>query len=62
MPNAKPRDVQEPINMTDQYMYAIVVRLDALCNMVSSLIEHIAEKEKIAVEHNTVKKVKSKKE
>jgi hypothetical protein len=52
-----PRDnyeVDEPVNVQERYLYAMVLRLDALCNMVSSLVEHIASKEGIAVENNTV--------
>ena len=46
--------VDEPVSIEDKYMYAMVVRLDALCHMVSSLVEHIASKEGIAVEENKV--------
>jgi hypothetical protein len=46
--------VDEPVNVQERYLYAMVLRLDALCNMVSSLVEHIASKENIAVENNTV--------
>jgi hypothetical protein len=47
-------EVDEPVNVQERYLYAMVLRLDALCNMVSSLVEHIASKEGIAVENNTV--------
>jgi hypothetical protein len=53
MPNDK-LGVDEPVNVNERYLYAMVIRLDALCNMVSSLVEHIASKEGIAVENNTV--------
>jgi hypothetical protein len=53
MPNDK-LGVDEPVNVNERYLYAMVLRLDALCNMVSSLVEHIASKEGIAVENNTV--------
>jgi hypothetical protein len=46
--------VDEPVNVNERYLYAMVLRLDALCNMVSSLVEHIASKDNIAVENNTV--------
>lgn len=49
MPNDK-LDVELPVNVEERYLYAMVVRLDALCNMVSSLVEHIASKEGLAVE------------
>jgi hypothetical protein len=53
MPNDR-IEVDEPVNVQERYLYAMVLRLDALCNMVSSLVEHIASKEGIAVENNTV--------
>jgi hypothetical protein len=53
MPNDNYK-VDEPVNVQERYLYAMVLRLDALCNMVSSLVEHIASKENIAVENNTV--------
>jgi hypothetical protein len=53
MPNDR-IEVDEPVNVQERYLYAMVLRLDALCNMVSSLVEHIASKEGIAVETNTV--------
>jgi hypothetical protein len=40
--------VDLPVNANERYLYAMVIRLDALCNMMSSLIEHIAEKEQVA--------------
>ena len=32
----------EPVNSVEHFLYAMFVRLDALCHMVNSLIEHIA--------------------
>lgn len=49
MPNDK-YPVDEPVNVDERYLYAMVMRLDALCHMVSSLVEHIAKKEGVAVE------------
>jgi hypothetical protein len=47
-------DVDSPVNVEERYLYAMVTRLDALCHMVSSLVEHIASKEGIAVQENKV--------
>lgn len=44
--------IPEPNNVQEQYLHAAVLRLDALCNMLSSLIEHIAEKEGVATTEN----------
>ena len=46
--------IPEPVNAQERYLYAMVVRLDALCHMTSSLLEYIAKKEGIAVQENTV--------
>ena len=46
--------IPEPLNAEERYMYAMVIRLDALCHMVSSLVDHIAKKEEVAVEENIV--------
>lgn len=54
------KEVDLPVNVQERYLYAMVMRLDALCNMMSSLMEHIAEKEGLATETVTeeVKKPK----
>jgi hypothetical protein len=43
-------DIDEPVNVEERYMHAMVIRLDALCHMVSSLVEHIANQQGVAVE------------
>jgi hypothetical protein len=50
--------VDMPLNASERYMYAMVVRLDAICNMLSSIVEYIAKKEDVAVE-NAVEEVKT---
>lgn len=47
-------NVPKPVNTEETYMYAMVVRLDALCNMVSSLLEHIAVQQGVATTSNVV--------
>lgn len=47
-------DVPKPLNSEERYLHAMVVRLDALCHMVSSLMEYIADKEDVAVTNNEV--------
>lgn len=51
------KDVSKPLNANERYLHAMVVRLDALCNMVSSLLEYIAKQEGIAVD-NVVEETK----
>lgn len=48
------KNVPTPVNATEYLLHAQVVRLDALCDMVSSLIEVYAEKNSIATETNVV--------
>lgn len=50
-------NVPEPITPIEQYLHGILLRTDALCEMMSSLLEHIAKKEGIATE-NVVEEVK----
>lgn len=47
-------DLQPPLNVQEQYLYGINIRLDALINMMSSFIETYADMNKIAVTNNTV--------
>lgn len=49
--------VDMPLNASERYMYAMVIRLDAMCNMLSSIVEYIAKKEDVTVE-NAVEEVK----
>lgn len=46
------KQIRQPLNAQEEYLYATVVRLDALCNMMSSLIEHIAKKDEVATTTN----------
>lgn len=45
-------NLDEPLNSSERYLYACAVRLDALCNMLSSFLEFYADKNCIAVESN----------
>lgn len=50
------KDIRQPMNATEEYLYATVMRLDALCHMMSTFIEEYAKQNKVTVESNTVKK------
>lgn len=43
-----------PLNVKEQYMHAIVLRLDALVEQMNSLVEHIGEKENVAITESKV--------
>ena len=46
--------IPEPLNTDERYMHAMIVRLDALCHMLSTVIEHIGKKDGVTVEANKV--------
>lgn len=56
--------IPKPLNTEERYQYEQLIRLDALCNMMSSLLEHISKKEDVAITMNTVveKKPRSRKQ
>lgn len=45
----------EPVNATEHFLYAMLVRLDALSHMMSSLIEYVAERDNVATTSHEVK-------
>ena len=45
----------EPVNATEHFLYAMLVRLDALCHMISSLIEYVAERDNVTTTSHEVK-------
>lgn len=47
-------EVPTPMNTTEQYLHAMVMRLDALCHMMSDFNRAYAEQNNIATTHNTV--------
>lgn len=44
------RNIPEPLNSEERYLHAIAIRLDALCHMMSSFLEHYAKDNDEAVE------------
>jgi hypothetical protein len=47
----------QPVNVNERLLYGCMIRLDALCDMVNSLVEYVAEKEKIATTSVNVKEI-----
>lgn len=45
-------NLEEPLNQNERYLYACAVRLDALCNMLSSFLEFYANQNGVAVTSN----------
>lgn len=48
-------NVEEPLNANERYLHAIVMRQNILIEQMSSLLEHVAKKDQIAVEKEIVK-------
>lgn len=44
-----------PVNYSERMQYAQLIRLDAMCDMLSSIIAYIGDKENIGVEDKSVK-------
>lgn len=47
----------QPVNITEQYMYATVMRLEVLIDQFSSLLEHVAKQNGEVVESNVSENV-----
>lgn len=47
----------EPVNTVEHFLYAMFVRLDALCDMMNSIIEYIAEHDNVAITSHEVKEM-----
>lgn len=46
--------IPEPLNTNERYLHAIAIRLDALCNMMSSFLEAYANQHNIATTNHTI--------
>lgn len=55
----KVTEIEAPVSRSEEVQYQMLIRLDALVHMMSSLIDHIAKKEGIATETNTVSEKKT---
>jgi hypothetical protein len=49
--------IQEPLNVQEQYLYGINIRLEVLIDQISSLLQHIASTQNVSVEENKVEEV-----
>lgn len=55
----KKHNLEEPLNQNERYLYAIAIRMDAMCNMISSFMEAYATVNDITTTANEEKLVKS---
>lgn len=46
--------LDSPVNASEKYLYGINLRLEALIDQVSSLVEYISKKDSVAVESKQV--------
>lgn len=45
-------EVEEPLSANERFLYAMIQRQDVIIEQLSSIIEFIASKEKVAVQSN----------
>lgn len=50
-------NLPKPLNAEEKYLYATVVRLETICEMLSKIVDHIGEKEDVADEEVIVENV-----
>lgn len=43
-----PEPPYKPVNASEHMLHGILIRIDALCHMMNSLIEHVAERDGVA--------------
>lgn len=43
-----PEPPYQPVNASEHMLHGILIRLDALCHMMNSMIEHVAERDGVA--------------
>lgn len=46
--------IPEPLSVQEQYLHGILIRMDALCNMMSAFIKAYAEQNDISTERQVV--------
>jgi hypothetical protein len=54
----KELELEAPLSANERFLYAVAVRLDVLIEQVSSIIDHIAKEDKVAVTESKVEVVK----
>ena len=52
------KNLDQPLNTEERYLYAIAVRLDAITEMLASLISAYAQKENLPLTHCAAEEVK----
>lgn len=58
MTKKKELELESPLSANERFLYAVAVRLDVLIEQVSSIVDHIAKEDKIAVTESKVEAVK----
>ena len=51
------RKLDEPLNASERYLHGIAIRLDALCDMMSSFLNEYAKENSIPVQENIIEEV-----
>lgn len=47
-------ELEQPLSANERFLYAVAVRLDVLIEQVSSIVEHIAKQDEVAVTESKV--------
>lgn len=47
-------NIPKPVNVQEQYLHGILIRMDALCHMMSEFTKAYAEQNNMATTKNTV--------
>lgn len=55
-------EITKPVNIQESYLYAIIQRQEVMIEQLSSIIEHIAKKDDVAVTSGTKTRTRAKKE
>lgn len=58
MTKKKELELDAPLSANERFLYAVAVRLDVLIEQVSSIIDHIAKEDEVAVTESKVETVK----
>ena len=50
----KKQPLEQPLNSNERFLHAVAVRLDVLIEQVTSIVEHIAKQDEVAVTESKV--------
>ena len=51
-------EMEQPMNAMERFLYAMIIRQDVVIEQLSSIVEHLAKKDEVAVTSNKVETTK----